>query len=107
MKKSQALPLILTIGVLFGFAIGLNMTPTSGPQVLQLNLSNEHKSFNKLREVIDFIDANYVEEIDHQHMEDDAIDGMIKNLVRILALCLRKCFNTPKRLCKVISKGLA
>ena len=80
MKKSQALPLILTIGVLFGFAIGLNMAPTSGPQVLQLNLSNEHKSFNKLREVIDFIDANYVEEIDHQHMVDDAIDGMIKNL---------------------------
>ena len=80
MKKSHFLPLILSLGVLFGFTLGLNISPSVTPRVLNLNLSKEHKSYQKLREVIDFIDANYVERVDIKNMVNDAIEGMIKNL---------------------------
>ena len=75
--KSKFLPLVLTIGILFGFALGMNLSDST---VGTLDLSKGKKSYKKLKQVIDFISDNYVEEVDQQRMVDDAIEGMIKNL---------------------------
>lgn len=76
--NNKNLPIILAIGLLFGFALGSRFGTTEGTSILKGN--NRGQSYSKIKQVIDYIDAKYVEEVDHQELVDNAIEGMIKDL---------------------------
>lgn len=74
-KKSIALPVYIALAICLGVFIGANMagnTSTASSELI--------KSLNKFRQVITFVDTDYVDEVQAELLVEDAIASMLKNL---------------------------
>ncbi len=75
------LPVIFAIVLIVGFAMGYYLFRASsavnnGGRVMSKNLNSE----NKLYQLINYIDNNYVDTVDTQQLDEEAIVGMLKSL---------------------------
>lgn len=67
--------LLLISGIVLGFLLERNMNPSALRSVLP-NASGYHK----VDDIINFIDNNYVDSVKNNHLETDAIKGMLNDL---------------------------
>jgi carboxyl-terminal processing protease len=73
-KSSVRLPLFISIAICVGMFIGANMVeqPTASNQLIQ-NLA-------KFRQVLTYIENDYVDEVDSEKLVESAIENMLKEL---------------------------
>ena len=71
-----AFALILISGIILGFLLERNSSPSGGISLLQ----GTHQPYAKVDDIIQYIDNNYVDSIKQDHLETDAIKGMLNDL---------------------------
>lgn len=73
-KSQIRLPLLITAAIAAGIFIGANVVGDKSDTI------NSRKSAFKFREILNYIDKNYVDEVDQDKLVDDAIVAMLKDL---------------------------
>lgn len=71
-----AFALILIFGVGLGFLLERNAQNTTGVSYL----APSHSNYAKVDDIIKYIDNNYVDSVNQNHLETDAIKGMLNDL---------------------------
>ncbi|PIB36392.1 peptidase S41 [Reichenbachiella sp. 5M10] len=74
-KYQIRLPLLLAVATAAGIFIGANVIGGSQNETV-----NSRKSAFKFREILNYIDKNYVDEVDQNELVEDAIVSMLKDL---------------------------
>ncbi|MCV9387581.1 S41 family peptidase [Reichenbachiella ulvae] len=73
-KSQIRLPLLLAVAIAAGIFIGANVVGDRS------NSMDARKSAFKFREILNYIDDNYVDEVDQNELVDGAINSMLKEL---------------------------
>ena len=68
------LPFLLSLAIAGGIFLGANMTSSNGSH------SDLIKSVHKFREILSYIDQNYVDEVETDHLVESAISDMLEKL---------------------------
>ncbi len=71
-----AFALVLISGIVLGFLLQSSTTPHSGISFI----TGSRPAYNKVDEIIRYVDNNYVDSVNQQHLETDAIKGMMNDL---------------------------
>ncbi len=77
-RRAVYLPLALALMLIGGFYLGLKLAPVSsgGDSMLFVRQSN----YNKVSEIIRYIEQDYVDSISLRDLEGDAIEGILEHL---------------------------
>jgi carboxyl-terminal processing protease len=70
------LALVLISGIILGFLLQNNLSQKSGIPFV----TGENRAYNKVDEIIQFVENNYVDSVNREHLETDAIKGMLNDL---------------------------
>lgn len=77
-KRQIAMPLLLAVALAIGFYLGARvatpLTPTN-----QLGIKSTHK-FNKLTDILSYIEHEYVDSVDRNELEEIAIETLLQEL---------------------------
>jgi len=77
-KRSIYLPIALAVAVVLGFFLGVKLAPisSSGDNVLFINPNK----YNKVNDVINYVEQDYVDSLSRSDLEKLAIDGILESL---------------------------
>jgi len=77
-KRSIYLPIALAIAVIGGFLLGIKLAPvtSSGEGALFIKTN----SYNKVNDIINYIEQDYVDSLSRQELEQLAISGVLESL---------------------------
>ncbi len=81
-KLNIYLPIILSVVMVVGILIGFKLAPISNfkhDQVLNFTRGN----YNKISDVINYIEQDYVDSISRTDLNDNAIEAYLKNWILI------------------------
>ena len=70
------LALVLISGIIIGFLLQNNVAERSGNPFI----AGHGKAYNKVDEIIQYVENNYVDSVNQDHLETDAIKGMLNDL---------------------------
>ncbi len=70
------LALVLISGIVLGFLLQSKITRQTGLPFI----TGTHKAYNKVDEIIQYVENNYVDSVNQDHLETDAIKGMLNDL---------------------------
>jgi len=71
-----AFALVLISGIIFGFFLQNSASHNKAISFITGNRS----AYNKMNEIIHYVDNNYVDSVNQEHLETDAIKGMMNDL---------------------------
>jgi len=76
-KRSIYLPIALAIAVIGGFLLGIKLAPvtSSGEGALFIKTN----SYNKVNDIINYIEQDYVDSLSRQELEQLAISGVLES----------------------------
>ena len=77
-KITVYLPLLFAIVLIAGIFVGLRLAPggSSGSPIYSVNLSD----YNKLSDIMNLIERDYVDSVDIENTQEDAIEHVLENL---------------------------
>lgn len=77
-KITVYLPLLFAIVLIAGILVGLQLSPrsSSGSPIYSVNLSD----YNKLSDIMNLIERDYVDSVDIENTQEDAIEHVLENL---------------------------
>ena len=77
-KITVYLPLLFAIVLIAGILVGLQLAPrgSSGSPIYSVNLSD----YNKLSDIMNLIERDYVDSVDIENTQEDAIEHVLENL---------------------------
>ena len=86
------LPILFAIILIIGILIGQNMNPGASLEQNFIPIKS-HSQYNKLTDIINFIEQDYVDSVRKEEITRDAIEAVIKNLDPHTRYISREDFN--------------
>lgn len=77
-RLKKFLPLLLSLAVICGFLLGINLNFNKSSNTPIINLKSD--KFNLLTEIIDYVDKDYVDSINKQDIINNTIDYLLSEL---------------------------
>lgn len=74
----NTLPIILSLVLIIGIYLGYKLAPISTYQHNFLSFRNEQ--YNKINEIMGYIEQDYVDSVSREQLSEDAISGILKQL---------------------------
>ncbi len=74
----NTLPIIISLALIIGIYLGYKLAPISTYQHNFLNFRNDQ--YNKVTEIINYIEQDYVDSVSRDQLTDDAIAGILEQL---------------------------